>query len=222
MTCVLVIAPHPDDETLGCGGTLSKHVEAGDEVHWLVVTAMLPEYGFSPDKIAARADELDRVNARYGFAGRHHLDLPSTRLDTLPLGDVIGRMAAAIGAVRPDCVYLPWPGDAHSDHKVVFDAATAGLKWFRAPGIRRVLAYETASETGFNMSPLIPDFRPNWFVDISGRVEEKIATMGLYAGEMGAFPFPRSAEAIAAQARMRGALCGCEAAEAFVLLKGMA
>lgn len=221
MSRVLVVAPHPDDETLGCGGTLLRHRAVGDEVHWLIVTAMRPEDGFPEEKIAARREEIERVAGHYGFAGRHELGLPAARLDRLPLAELVQAIGAVVQEVRPERVYLPYAGDAHSDHRVVFEAASAALKWFRAPDVARIFAYETLSETGFNLDPTMPEFRPNWFVDIAGHLEGKCAAMAFYAGESGRFPFPRSEEAITALARLRGSHCGCDAAEAFLLLKGI-
>jgi LmbE family N-acetylglucosaminyl deacetylase len=218
---ILVIAPHPDDETLGCGGTLLKHRSLGDEIHWLIVTAMHAEHGFSAQKVEARPAELRRVHDHYGFASRQELNLPATRLETLPLGTVIQAIGGAIRQTQPDTLYLPWPGDAHTDHKIVFAAANAVSKWFRTPDVRRILAYETPSETGFNLDPNVVDFRPNWFVDITGHLDAKQQAMTFYEGELAPFPFPRSPEVIDSLARLRGSLCGCEAAEAFVLLKGV-
>lgn len=221
MSPVLVVAPHPDDETLGCGGTILKHRQAGHPVHWLIATEMRPEEGFSETKIAERRAELDRVSDHYEFAGRHDLGLPTTRLDEVPLRDIVRVVAGVIGEVQPKVVYLPYPGDAHSDHKVVFSAAGAALKWFRAPGVERILAYETPSETGFDLDPRGDEFRPNWFVSIEGQLEDKLAAMAIYKGEMGTFPFPRSREAITVLAKLRGSQCGAQAAEAFVLLRSI-
>lgn len=221
MSRILIIAPHPDDETLGAGGTLLKHRQAGHKVHWLIVTAMRVQDGFCEDRIAVRELEIQRVSDFYNFASRHELALPAARLETLPLGDIIQAVTDVIHQVLPEIVYLPFPGDAHSDHKVSFDAASAALKWFRAPSIKRIYAYETLSETGFRLDPLVQEFRPNWFVDISAHLQQKIAAMRLFGGEIGQFPFPRSPEAIVALAQLRGSLCGCSAAEAFLLLKGI-
>jgi N-acetylglucosamine malate deacetylase 1 len=217
MSVVLAIAPHPDDETLGCGGTLLRHGAAGDEVHWLVVTDMLAEAGFSPDRIAAREREIEAVARAYGFAGVHRLRLPAARLDTLPLGDVVAAIAGVVKGVSPEVLYLPFHGDIHSDHAVVFAAAAACTKWFRYPSIRRVLAYETLSET--DMAVGQTPFQPTVHVDIAGHLDRKIEIMGLYEGESGTFPFPRSPEAIRAQAALRGTACGHRAAECFQLLK---
>jgi LmbE family N-acetylglucosaminyl deacetylase len=216
---VLCIAPHPDDETLGCGGTLLRHVAEGAAVHWLVMTAMDERQGFSAERIATRAAEIDRVAEAYRFAGVHRAGLPTTRLDTLPMSDLVGAVAAVVREISPRTVYVPYRNDAHSDHAAVFDAAVACCKSFRYPSIRQVLAYETLSETEFGLRPDDPGFRPNLFVDTTAWIDRKIEIMKLFAGELGSFPFPRSEECLRAQAMLRGSQAGVRAAESFMILK---
>lgn len=216
---VLAIAPHPDDETLGCGGVLLRHHAEGDAIHWLVVTAITPALGFPPERVAARRQELLAVADRYGFSSVSELCLPATRLDTLPKGDIVAALGNVFRQVQPDTVYVPYRNDAHSDHAAVFDAAAACCKGFRHGYVKRVYAYETLSETEFGLRPDDGGFRPNLFVDTSATFEEKLAIMRLYAGEMGPFPFPRSEECLRAQAVLRGSQAGCRAAEAFMILK---
>lgn len=219
MKKIIVIAPHPDDETLGCGGTLLRHKAAGDEIHWLIVTAMKPEQGFSSERVAARAAEISAVARMYGFDSVQSLDFPTTRLDALPAGDVIAAISKVFQGIMPEVVYLPFRGDVHSDHAVVSDAAISCTKWFRHASVKRVLAYETLSETEFGISPDVPGFRPNVFVDIHPYLDKKIEILKMFAGELGEFPFPRSVEAVRALAQLRGSTAGSQAAEAFMLLK---
>lgn len=219
MRTVLVVAPHPDDESLGCGGTLLRHIAEGDSVHWIIVTTMTVSQGFSEDRIATRNAEIDSVASAYGFSQVHRIGLPTTRLDTLAVGDLVGAIGKVFHAIRPDTVYLPYRNDVHSDHVAVFDATTSCCKNFRHPSVKRVYAYETLSETEFGLRPDDPGFRPNLFIDISDRVERKIQILNLYAGEMGDFPFPRSEECVRAQAVLRGSQAGVHAAEAFMVLR---
>jgi len=216
---VLCIAPHPDDETLGCGGTLLRHVAEGAEVHWLIVTSMDPARGFTPERIARRDREIEEVALAYGFTAVHRTHLPTTRLDTLPKSDLVTAISQVVQKVLPRTMYVPYRNDAHSDHAAVFDAAVACTKSFRYPSIRKVLAYETLSETEFGMRTDDPGFRPNVFVDTSAWIDRKIGIMERYAGEMAPFPFPRSRECLQAQATLRGSQAGVSAAEAFMLLK---
>lgn len=219
MKSVLVIAPHPDDETLGCGGTLLRHKIEGDSIHWLIATRMDQSIGFSKEQIAHRETQLQSVTDLYGFDSVNTLDFITTRLDEMPMGDVVGSISRVVKNVNPHTIYLPYRGDVHTDHRVVFDAVISCTKWFRYPCIKRILAYETLSETEFGINPDSNGFRPNVFVDISAYMGIKLKILDTYATELGTFPFPRSVEAIQAQATLRGATAGCTAAEAFMLLK---
>lgn len=214
---IIVIAPHPDDETLGCGGAILRHRNEGDAVHWMIVTEMGDD--FDKDRACAREREIERVTQEYGFESVHSLKFPTTRLDVVPMGGLVRSIKAVFDKVNPDTVYLPYCGDVHTDHRVVFDAAISCSKWFRYPDIKRILAYETLSETEFGINPDINGFRPNVFVDISAYIDKKIEIMSIYSTELGSFPFPRSTEAVRALAALRGATSGSVAAEAFMLLK---
>lgn len=215
---VLVVAPHPDDETLGAGGLMLRARAAGRPVHWLIVTEMPAEDGWPAEKIARREQEIKAVAEAFGIAQTHRLGLPTARLDTLPLRDVVGAMGAVVRDVAPEILLLPHRGDAHSDHAVVHDAGTACGKWFRFPSVRWTLAYETLSETdaGMNQSEA---FWPSLFVDIGDYLDEKLRIAALYGDEIQAFPFPRSEVAMRAHAALRGAACGATAAETFMLLR---
>lgn len=218
MSIVLAIAPHPDDETLGCGGTLLRHRARGDEIHWLIVTALTPRFGDAA-RIARREREIAAVAAAFGFASTVELGFETTTLDREPVGDLVARVAEAVDRLRAETVYLPHPGDAHSDHRAVFQAGIGATKCFRHPSVKRVLAYETLSETNFGLDPLALPFRPTSYAPIAPWLGRKVEIMSLYEGETGAHPFPRSERAIRAQATLRGTECGAEAAEAFMLIK---
>lgn len=216
---VIVIAPHPDDETLGCGGTLLRHIRQGDEVHWIIATEMTSGCGFAQEHIEARKQEISKVAAHYQFTSVKLLGFPTTLLDTIPIGDIVAAIKASLQQINAQILYLPHRGDVHTDHRIVFDAAISCAKWFRNSSIQRVLSYETLSETEFGLDPDRRGFLPNVFVDISDHLDQKLEILYLFAGEMGAFPFPRSEQAVRAQASLRGSTAGCAAAEAFMLLK---
>lgn len=216
---VLVVAPHPDDETLGCGGTILVHKSKGDQVHWLIVTNMNKAAGYSQSKIDVRRREIEQVAAEYCFDSVQELGLSPAGLDGLPMSDIISGFGKIFSNISPDVIYLPYRGDAHTDHRVVFDAAAACVKWFRYPSVSRVLAYETLSETDFPINPDICGFRPNVFVDISEFLEKKLSIAGIYDSEMASYPFPRSKIALRALAQLRGSGSGFCAAEAFMLLR---
>ena len=218
MNRVLAIAPHPDDETLGCGGTLLRHKALGGSIHWLIVTAMDPKR-FTDEEREHRRSELERVAKVYDFDSVVTLGLPTARLETLPMDELVAGIGQAVASIEPDTIYVPFPGDAHTDHRAVYTASAAATKWFRYPSVKRVLACEILSETDFALNPSSLAFCPNSYTDISQWLERKLDIMRMYAGEMGDHPFPRSETSIRALAALRGAQCGASAAEAFMLLK---
>ena len=216
---VAVVAPHPDDETLGCGGTLLKHIACGDRVHWIVFTGISTELGFSEERVRSREVEIRHVAESYGFVSTHRLDFPTMQLDRISKADMVGALGAVVKQIGAQMLYVPYRNDAHSDHAAVFDACAACTKTFRYPSVQSVRAYETLSETEYGVKPEDAGFRPNLFVDIAGFLDKKLEIMSIYASEMAPFPFPRSDVALRAQAQLRGTQCGAFAAEAFMLLK---
>ena len=214
----IVIAPHPDDEVLGAGGTLLRRKAEGVTVAWLIVTAITAESGWGEEKIKQRADEIKRITALFGFDSVFELNFPTTQLDQVPMSDLVAAVSNVFKTFEPEEVLVPHPSDVHTDHRLVFDAVASCTKWFRYPSVKRVLAYETLSETDFGMCTE-QGFRPNVFVNIEPYLDDKLRAMDIYASELGVFPFPRSYEAIRALATLRGAASGFKAAEAFELLR---
>lgn len=222
MRNVLVVAVHPDDETLGCGGTLFKHARAGDTLHWLIATCMTQTGGFSGSQIGQRDRQIASVTKFYGFKSVHSLGIPTMTVDTVPMSDLVSRVASVLKKVRPDIIYLPFINDVHSDHRAIFSAAISCLKSFRYPSVKKVLMMETQSETDFSPAIQATSFVPNCFVDISAFLNKKVSAMRLYSSELGKHPFPRSVKGIRALAALRGASINREYAEAFMLLKEIA
>jgi N-acetylglucosamine malate deacetylase 1 len=214
---ILVIAPHPDDETLGCGGTLFKHKAEGDEIYWLIVTGISKDTGLSNDAVTKRDNEIDAVAKKYEFLDVFNLRLPTTKIDTLPLSDLIGKISKVYKKIEPEIIYMPFANDVHTDHQIIAKALQSTLKWFRYPHIKKVYMYETPSETEFNFVENRV-FRPNVFVNISKYVDDKIETMKFYDGEMGEFPFPRSEKTLRSLAALRGSQSGFNSSEAFELV----
>jgi LmbE family N-acetylglucosaminyl deacetylase len=220
MAIVAIVAPHPDDETLGCGGTLLKHRDSGDEVHWIIVTQMELAQGFSSKAIEDRENTITAVASLYGFSGVHKLGFPTTSLDSQPKAKLVSEFRHHLEAIQPSLIYLPFPGDVHNDHTVSFDAAVACTKSFRASYLKQVLAYETLSETEQGMDPRYRPFLPNVWVNIESFLERKLEIMArCYSSELAPFPFPRSETTIRALAALRGSTVSVPAAEAFMLIK---
>ena len=220
MSKVLVIAPHPDDELLGCGGTLLRRKNEGATLGWVIMTKISEDTGWSKESVQERKNEIEQVRKGLGVQPGHlfQLGFPTTRLDTLPMGELIAKVSEVFQIFQPEEVFIPHQGDAHSDHRITFEAVSACTKWFRYPSVKRVLSYETLSETEFSLDSS-KAFQPNVFVDISSYLEQKLELLRIYASELGEFPFPRSETAIQALAQFRGASSGFEYAEGFELLR---
>lgn len=216
---VLAISAHPDDETLGCGGTLLKHRDAGDAIFWTIAT-VCHEPQWSAELIARKADEVSRVAAAYD-AQTFKLGFKNACLDTVGIGQLMKPIEDVVEEVRPQVVYLLHGGDVHTDHHALYTAVMSVLKPFymMRRGIRRVLGYETLSSTDAAPPGTARTFIPNVYSDITPYLERKLEIMGLYATEIHAEPMPRSPSAIRALARFRGATVSTEYAEAFTLLR---
>lgn len=217
----LVIAPHPDDELLGCGGTLLRRAAEGGTIGWLLMTAITEEAGWQPEKVTQRASEIQRIREGLEVHSEDFfaLGFPTAELDSIPMSSIVSRISDVFKQFEPEEVLLPYPGDVHSDHRITFEAACACTKWFRYPSVCRVLVYETPSETDFGIDPRDSGFKPNVFVDISQFIDRKLELMAIYESEMGEYPFPRSGQALRALAQVRGSQAGFEAAEAFMLIR---
>jgi LmbE family N-acetylglucosaminyl deacetylase len=216
---VLIISVHPDDETLGCGGTLLRHRADGDTLSWVVVTDA-HEPAWPREVIVKKADEVRRVSESYGMASCEKLGFPSTGLDRIPQSALMDALRRAIDRVKPEVVYLVHRGDVHSDHRAAFDAALAVMKPFHMAslGVRRVLSYETLSSTEAS-APSRDAFVPTVFCDVTPYLTRKLEIMAMYESETQPDPMPRGPSAIRALARLRGATIGVESAEAFVLVR---
>lgn len=216
---VLVISVHPDDETLGCGGTLLKHKSNGDQLVWLIITNINDKDVWGADRINSRQKEIKQVALRYGFEETLKLDYDTTSLDQVPAGELIKKISEVYKKYKPQVVYLHNRSDIHTDHKFSFDAIISASKSFNNPFLENVLMYETISETDFAPALQENAFIPNYFVNISDYIDQKIEIMKIYGSEIKNHPFPRSEKNIRALATQRGAQCGADAAEAFMILK---
>ena len=217
---ILVVAPHPDDELLGCGGTLLKKASEGHTIGWLIVTSMHEKDGWPIEKIKSRSNEIEEVRKGLQIEAKNlfQLNFPTAQLDTLPMSNLIKNFSDVFNDFQPDEVFLPHPGDVHSDHRVCFEASMACTKWFRYPSVKRVLTYETISETDA-MLDSTRNFKPTLFVNISMTLSRKWELLQIYKSEMQKFPFPRSKEVVNSLARFRGSQSGFQAAEAFCILR---
>lgn len=215
---ILVIAVHPDDETLGCGGTILKHKENEDQIFWLILTKANQNISKINNVENIQREYIEKAANHYEFDGWKQLNFLTTTLDEYPLGDVIREISNYINEIKPNIIYYHHFADVHSDHRVASEAITSCTKNFRYPFIERVLIFETLSETEFAPSIRNNAFVPNVFSDITTFMEKKLQIMQLFTTEQMPEPLPRAISTIRALGRYRGSRIGVEYAEAFTLL----
>lgn len=215
---VCVLAPHPDDEILGVGGTLARHAAAGHETHVVIVTRGAPPH-CSEAEVEAVLREVAVAHSKLGVAATHFLNFPAASLDTLPHRDLNSAIAKILHEVQPDELYLPFIGDVHVDHSLIFHSAMVAIRPRGQSIPARVYAYETLSESNWNAPYLTPGFHPNHFVDISSFLTQKLEAMASITSQLQPFPHERSLTALESLAILRGANVCRPAAEAFVVLR---
>ena len=216
----LVIAPHPDDEILGCGGTMLRLATAGAEIHVAIMTkASPPRFGASIAETGRRearmAHDLLRVTAT------HLHDFPAAELDKIAHADINAALGELMARLAPDTIFVPFVGDVHLDHQLVFLSSMVAARPRAGLGPARILSYETLSETNWYAPGVTPTFAPNVYVDIGDTLDAKIAAFKCYASQVKNEPDERSVEAVRALAVLRGATVYRRAAEAFMLLRAI-
>ena len=216
----LVLAPHPDDETLGAGGTIARLSQAGLVVDVAVVTSGRPP-DFPEEQIATVRQEASRAHALLGVKNTFWLDLPAARLTEISRPALNAAVGGLLRRCRPDTVLLPFPGDIHVDHQLVFEAAMVAARPHHPEYPTTLLAYETLSETNWNAPYLSAGFHPNIFIDIADTLTLKLKAMAAYESQGRASPHERSIKALEALARLRGATVHRQAAEGFVLVRSV-
>lgn len=223
---VLVVAAHPDDEILGCGGTMKRLTREGHEVRIAILAeGMSSRYAHREDAdqqqlrhLHARAQQAaDKVGAKELVLCK----LPDNRLDTVPLLDVVKLVEELVARFQPEVIYTHHPGDLNVDHGVVYRAVLTATRPLAGQCVREIYAFEVPSSTEWAFQRLEPSFRPNVFVDITETLEAKIEALACYDTETRKFPHPRSAEALRAIAARWGSVAGLQAAEAFELIRSV-
>ena len=218
MKKILVVAPHPDDEMIGVGGTIIKNIAEGNEVYVVIVTKGMSPL-FDPAIIEKTRGEARRCHKKIGIKKTYFLDFPSTMLDTTPKYKLNGAIFDVMKEVMPTEVYIPYSGDMHFDHGIVAEAAMVAMrpKYSFAP--EKIYIYETLSETGWNTPEENKKFSPNVFVDISKYIDQKLDVISIYESQFEEFPATRSIQAVHALAEYRGVLANVCAAESFMLAR---
>lgn len=221
---ILVVAAHPDDEVLGCGGTIARLASEGHAVSILILGEGITSRSgdpkkADPKKLAALHSQAKEIGTFLGAKNVTLAKFPDNRFDTLALLDVVKIVEQEIDRVKPEVVYTQHGGDLNIDHAVTFRAVLTATRPIKGSPVKKVFAYEVHSSTEWSFQQLDPVFHPNVFVNIEKTLEKKLKAMEMYEGEARPFPHPRSAEALKAGAIKWGSVAGVPAAEAFVLIR---
>lgn len=216
--CILVIAPHPDDETLGAGGTIAKFVKQGHRVDVLVVSGHLPPL-YPAESFAETEAEARAAFLILGISNFKFLKIPATMLGNEPVHVLNGKIASAVRESAPQIVLTSYP-DRHIDHRIVFESVMIATRPVGiGMNIEIVAAFETLSETHWNAPHIEPNFTPNWVVDVSANMTQKLDALACYKSQIPPFPGPRSIEAAEALAKFRGTQAGCAFGEGFHIIR---
>lgn len=204
---ILVIAPHPDDETLGLGGTIAKLTREGHQVHILIVSGHLPPI-YNIEDYQHTVEEAKKAFKLLGVSNYSFLEIPATMISDLPLHELNSKILKIVGDISPNIVFCPYP-DRHIDHRLIFESVMVATRPVGVGiNIEIVAAYETLSETHWNAPHIEPNFTPNWVIDISDFIDIKIKALECYKSQISKFPGPRSIEAVKSLSQFRGTQSG--------------
>lgn len=221
---VLVFAPHPDDEILGCGGTMERHIAEGSQVEVCIVTRGKPPlyqidkdiYDKWPHNLYP---EISKSHALIGISNTYFLEFPAAMMEDVPRYELNEKISEIILKFKPDIIYVPHFGDMQKDHALTSEAVMVAVRPKYEHVVQYVYAYETLSETEWNIPHGCNSFIPNVFVDISDYIKIKLEAMACYQSQLRDFPDPRSLEAVEALAKLRGSTMKAKGAEAFMLIR---
>lgn len=225
MSKILVVVAHPDDEILGCGGTILRRISQGDEVYSLIlgegITARYDKREVvRKDEITKLHDASSRVSKAVGFRKSWIMDFPDNRFDSVPLLDIIKAVEKVKKEVMPEIIYTHFEKDLNIDHRITFQAVLTACRPLAGETVKEILSFEIPSSTEWT-SPCSGEscFRPGVFVDISDTIERKVKTMEMYESEVKEYPHPRSPESLRIISKKWGISCGLKNAEAFMLVR---
>ncbi len=218
---ILIFAPHPDDEILGVGGTIVKNIQEGNEVYVCVITKGLPPIFPNPKLSQLNQEDCKKCHEFLGIKKTFFLDFPAADLESVKRYKLNDAIMGVLREVTPDEVFIPHIGDMQKDHQITVDACMVALRPKYFPQVKKIFAYETLSETDWNLPNVANAFIPNVFVNIEKTLEIKKKALSFFSLQVSDYPDARSAGAVEALARYRGALMHWKAAEAFMLIRAI-
>ena len=213
---MVVISPHPDDETLGTGGTIAKFSQNGTKVSILEVSGHLPPLYENKDFEITQKEAL-RAFKILGVHNYEFLKIPATMVHTLPVSEINKKIGDFINKIAPEIVLIPFP-DRHIDHRTIFDASVVCCRPTNPKFPKMVLAYETLSETHWNVSGVEPSFNPEFYINVDNTLDKKLEALSSYKSQL-KNNHSRSLEACQSLAAFRGSQNGCNYAEAFKVVR---
>lgn len=215
---ILIIAPHPDDEVLGCGGIMSRYASEGHNVFALIVTRGTPKK-YSDERIVKGRQQALQAHSLLGVKETFFLDYPAPELDQISQAAISDSILEIISKLKVTILFIPHRGDIHRDHYVVFNAALVAARPFGDYTVKAIYAYETLSETEWAPPFCNDSFIPNYFVNIEQYFQNKVDAISCYSGQLRVFPNPRSIGSIEALSKFRGSTVGYSRAEAFMTIR---
>jgi LmbE family N-acetylglucosaminyl deacetylase len=221
MKSILILGAHPDDEVLGCGGTIAKLAQEGAEIHVAFladgVSSRTGDKDTQQAELVARCAAAQKACDILGVQTVYFGEFPDNRMDTIALLDIVKPIEELIAKYRPDTAFTHHAGDVNIDHRRIHEAAVTACRPQRGHPVKTLLCFEVPSSTEWQLPGSAPCFTPNWFVDISDTLDRKLTALDSYAAELRGWPHPRSRRGVEYLARWRGATVGVDAAEAFIL-----
>ncbi len=224
MSKIMAIVAHPDDEILGLGGTLVKHHMDGDKIYCLILgEGVTSRKGLKESEKEEKLEKLktqtEKAGEIIGFENIHFTDFPDNRFDEVPLLEIIQEVEKYIDKIEPEIIYTHFYDDLNIDHRRTFEAVITATRPFGDYRTKEIYCFETPSSTEWNFKNNDNHFDPNYFVDISDSIDEKIEALNCYENEIRDYPHPRSLEAIKTIAKRWGSVVGKKYIEAFELIR---
>ena len=219
MSNILVIAAHPDDEVLGCGGAMALHNNDGDEIHVLFMTDGVSSRGKDLTEISNRQFSAQNAGKILGVKSITFLDYPDNQMDSVPLLKIVQDIEKAFSTVKPNIIYTHHVGDLNIDHQITHKAVMIASRPQPGCCVREIYTFEILSSTEWNTQSSDSVFLPNYYVDISPVIDLKVKAMNMYEKEIRNFPHSRSIEGMMVLSKYRGSNMGMKNAEAFHIVR---